>query len=292
MDYDNQLEGLDSNVSDHIRVASQDISYDQLSPKWSLAYKINDAHTAYINYRHGFRAPTIGNLFRSGSSLNTEDLEAVTVKSVELGVRGHMGERLQYELALYDMKKTDDIVSIIEGDERLTINAGETVHRGLELGMQANLAQGLNVHIAWTFTDQSYDDFSYVYGFFDRTVRRYVSEQRNYDGNDIAIAPEQLGNIALSYTPAVLAALSLELEYEKVGAYYTDETNTLGYSGHDLFNIRANYALTDKLSFYARLMNIGDKLYSTRTSAQVGDDDSSYRPGSPRAAYVGIRARF
>ena len=292
VDYDNKLDGVTSNVSDHLRVASQSVSYDQLSPKWSLIYQLNNQHTAYVNYRHGFRAPTIGNLFRSGSSEDTEQLEAVTVKSVEIGVRGHIGKRLQYELALYDMKKTDDIVSVIEGDQRLTVNAGETVHRGVELGIEADLSQSVKLHLAWTYTDQSYDDFTYIYGYFDRIARRYVTEQRNYDGNDIAIAPEQLGNIAVSYTPQVLQAFRVELEYEKIGAYFTDETNTLEYSGHDLFNVRANYKLSDDLSLYVRIMNIGDKHYSTRTSAQVGDDDSSYRPGSPRAAYVGVRARF
>ena len=96
----------------------------------------------------------------------------------------------------------------------------------------------------------------------------------------------------IQYRPLFAPGLSLELEYEKVGRYYTDETNQLSYGGHELYNLRLNYRLNASAAVYARLMNLKDTEYSTYTTAQVGDADSSYRPGHPRTAYVGVRYAF
>ena len=77
-----------------------------------------------------------------------------------------------------------------------------------------------------------------------------------------------------------------------MGEYYTDETNTQDYPGHNLFNFRTSYDVNDRVQLYGRVMNVTDKRYSTYTSNQVGDTDISYRPGLPRTFYVGLRASF
>ena len=56
----------------------------------------------------------------------------------------------------------------------------------------------------------------------------------NYAGNDVCKAPETLANIFLGYKPGRAPNLGLEAEYVHVGGYYTDETNTAEYDGHDL----------------------------------------------------------
>ena len=41
---------------------------------------------------------------------------------------------------------------------------------------------------------------------------------------------------------------------EHVGDYFTDETNTQKYAGHDLVNFRASYPLGDKFKLNFRVM--------------------------------------
>ena len=86
--------------------------------------------------------------------------------------------------------------------------------------------------------------------------------------------------------------LWLELEWQKVGRYFTDETNTNTYPGHDLWHLRARYQLTDNITLAARLMNINDKTYSTYTSNQVGSSAIDYRPGMPRSVFVSATVNF
>jgi outer membrane receptor protein involved in Fe transport len=111
-----------------------------------------------------------------------------------------------------------------------------------------------------------------------------INETRNFAGFDVGKAPRQLWQSSLSYTPA--EHWWLEVEWQKVGRYFTDETNTNVYPGHDLVNLRIRYDVMANLQLAARLMNALDKRYSTLTSNQVGSTAIEYRPGMPRSLFV------
>lgn len=270
----------------HLRPDSQTISYEHLNPKVSLIYTPVKEHNLYANYRHSFRVPSIGQLFRSGSTANTADLDPVQTDSVEIGARGQWFDWLQYDAALYHMIVNDDIVNYIDtvSGDRKVANAGETTHQGIELGLQANVTDEWSFSTAWSFSNQEYQDYTALVGFPPSEI--------NYGGNAVGKAPKTLGNLAVQYRPLYFDRLMLEFEWEHLGNYYTDETNTQEYKGHDLLNLRASLDLTDTIQIYARVMNVMDTLYSAYTSNQVGVPDVQYRPGLPRRFYLGVRAEF
>lgn len=271
--------------TDHRRPASASIDYSKTSPKFGAVYQYSNDHQAYANYRYAFRAPTVGALFRPGSSQNSTELQPVSSVSAEVGFRGQFGDDFGYELALYEMNTEDDIVSVIQDSSRLTVNAGETVHRGIELGLDYRLSDEWQLGLSLTRTDQSYKDFTYV--FFSRSC--FCNQQINFAGNQVGKAPEKLANIRLAYRPKILPEFNAELEWDAVGEYYTDETNTQAYDGHNLLNLRLNYRLSDQFDAYLRGANLTDKLYSTYTSNQVNNPNISYRPGMPRSWFIGLR---
>ena len=283
VDYDNELPGDPADFS-HRRPDSEVIDYEQSSPKLGLVYGYGEDHSVYVNHRYAFRAPTVGSLFRPGSSRNSTELEPVRSRSSEIGFRGRFGERLSYELAYYDMTVEDDIVSIINGGSREIVNAGETSHRGLELGLDYQVSAEWQLGLSYTETRQKYEDFSFV--LFSRGC--FCNQQINFAGNDVKGAPERLANLRLRYTPGWVNGLDAELEWNHVGAYYTDSTNDFDYGGHDLLNLRLRYALDESRSVYARLANLTDRRYSTYTSNQVNDPDLSYRPGPGRSLVLGF----
>ncbi len=270
----------------HLRPDSQDISYDHVSPKLGLIYRLHPQQNIYANYRHSFRVPSINQLFRSGSSTNTDDLNPIKADSFEIGLRGQSFSRFNYDVAIYEMRIEDDIVNYIDtiSEDRKVINSGKTKHRGIEIGLNTDITPELNFATAWSFTDQKYKDFTAVFGFPPTEI--------NYSGNTIAVAPTPTGQVALSYQPHYLAKTIFELQWEYLGSYFTDETNTAEYPGHDLFNLRASYDVTKDFQIYGRVMNITNELYSTLTRNQVGDPDIDYRPGLPRTFYAGFRAKF
>ena len=287
VDYDNRLVDAPFDFA-HRRPDDMSIEFENTSPKFGVIYQYSDSHHAYMNHRYAFRAPTVGALFRPGSSRNTTELDPVTSVSSEIGFRGQFANRLQYEVAIYDMTTENDIVSVIDDRSRITTNAGETRHRGIELGLDLALSEEWQLGTSLTRTRQTYEDFNYV--FFSRAC--FCNQEINFAGKDVARAPEFLGNVRLAYTPQMLQGFRGELEWESVGDYYTDQTNTQTYEGHDLINLRLAYQYSEDISFYARGANLTDERYSTYTSNQVNDPDISYRPGMPRSWFVGMRWAF
>ena len=290
VDYENHLSDLDS--GSHLRPSSQSIDYDHWSPKAGLVWYLSETKNVYFNYRHAFRAPGINQLFRAGSSQDTVSLEPVQSDSFEVGLRHQVSPNWYYELAAYHQIIEDDIVSIIDGSDRKTINAGETEHQGIELSVHGDLADEWKLLTALSYSQHEYKDFEYIFSCFPPACVPPVRETRNFSGFDVGKAPETLGNVALQYLPKHVPGALIEVEYEHVGEYYTDETNTKTYDGHDLINLRTHYMINATWDIGFRVMNVTDELYSTYTSNQVGRDDITYRPGLPRSYFLNLNVRW
>src|SRR5690606_31240150 len=93
-DYKTKLEPLAT--GQFRRPASTRVSYAHLSPKLGAVYEFTPTFALYGSWRHGFRAPSQGQLFQQNSAANTVDLDPVKVDSYELGVRGTVGARLGF----------------------------------------------------------------------------------------------------------------------------------------------------------------------------------------------------
>jgi iron complex outermembrane receptor protein len=284
---DNLTTALDSG---YLRPDSQTIDYDHLSPKLGAVLKLNELHDVYANYRHAFRAPSVGSLFRSGSNAGTIDLKPVKSDSYEIGFRGITPIDLSYEIAVYYMEKTDDIVNIINSEStRESVNAGETIHKGIEISLTGGISESFSFQSSLSVSEQTYGDFSYTYFCFSCSPKNQVV---NFNGNTVGKAPKTLANISIRFEPNYLYGFMAEIEMEHVGKYYVDETNTDEYKGHNLVNLRSRYKLNETLELYGRIQNIEDKRYSTYTSLQVGSSEVKYRPGAPLSVFAGIRASF
>ncbi|MET1255437.1 TonB-dependent receptor [Aliikangiella maris] len=293
VDYNDRLDHQAIN-SAHIRPESQKLDFNQLSPKFGLVYWIDEDQQLYFNHRYAFVAPSVGSLFRPGSSLASTELQPVIAKNIELGYRSHLAEEWQLELAIYQLNKKDDIINFIDGTDRKVTNAGETSHKGIELGLQGSLSDSFLFSIGWTRTWQKYEEYNYIYQCYSPQCGRQIpgppiKENRNFSGYYIGKAPETLANINLQYYPSFWQGFRFSLEMEQVGKYFTDETNTQKYPGHEIYHFRSSFEVNENLKVLFRIMNFTDKSYSTYTSNQVGDSDIAYRPGNPRSFYLGLK---
>lgn len=260
------------------QLADEKVDFSHLSPKLGATYAFSSQLNGFASYRHAFRVPSEGQLFRPGTTANTNELEAVKVDSYEVGVRGKPREALNYEVSVYYMTKTDDIVTYDDGTTRETQNAGETLHQGLELGMGVQASQMLRFDVAYSYSKHTYEQWSPKVGV-------------SYDGNEISSAPRQIANLRMTLTPAVLQSGRLELEWEHLGKYWTDDANEHEYEGHDLLNLRANYPVSKQFEVYGRVMNLTDERYAVRASYNAFRGEE-FAPGMPRTAYLGINYRF
>lgn len=259
--------------------ADTKVDFSHLSPKLGATYQFSPAFNGFVSYRHAFRAPSEGQLFRPGTSAESLDLDPVKVDSYEIGVRGKGGERVNYEISIYQMTKTDDLLTFqdpVSGD-RSTVNAGETLHKGIEIGLNAKFTEQLQLAISYAYNRHTYEEW-------------VVNSTTDYSGNEIETAPANVANTRLTYKPALLNGGQIGAEWVHLGSYWMDAANTERYDGHDLYNLRMNYPMAKKLELYARVMNLTDVRYATEASVSRGARE--FAPGLPRTFYAGINYTF
>ncbi len=272
-DYETALEPLQE--GSHRRPPDARVSYRSLTPKLGATYDVGRDLNVFASYRQGFRAPSESQLFRQGTAVSTVDLDPVRVHSFEVGLRGRMARWISYEVTGYAMPKVDDIVAFTLPDgNRETQNAGETLHRGVEVGLGVEPWEGIRMDVAYAYASHTYE-------------RWEPREGLDLSGNEMEFAPRETGNVELSVSPPALRGARLALGWSRVGRYWMDPENTAAYEGHDLLNLRAEAPLPGNVAAFARLMNVTNERFAER--AQFSQfRGAEFAPGRPRALFVGL----
>jgi iron complex outermembrane receptor protein len=289
-DYENNLTAIDT--GSHRRPEDTDVEYQHLSPKLGATYAINEHLNTFASYRHAFRVPSQGQLFRQGKSTNTVKLDPVKVDNYEIGLRGSLGgkageradSKVNYEISVYYMVKEDDILTFKYDDgSRETQNVGKTLHQGIETGLTAPLHADIDLAVSYAYTEFTYEDWQ-------------PDGSTDYSDNQIEAAPRDIGNVAVGYHPSQLKGGKVELEFVHLGQYWMDQANTETYKGHQLLNLRFNYPVNPEFKLSARILNLEDKTYATNATykpAAFGNAEKfEYAPGMPRTAYVSASYSF
>jgi iron complex outermembrane recepter protein len=282
-DYDNHMAAgsFNSGFGTFNRPASEVRYYSHLSPSVGGTYAFTPGLNAFANYKQSFRAPQEGDLFRQGKNVDSIHLTPVTVDAYEIGLRGPDKGEFSWEVSAYRMNKLNDILTLSTGAAPTTTNNGKTTHTGVEAA------------IGWRFLPEwkAGANGSYSEHVYKRWVTNNGNTNVDFSGNEIASAPKIVSNMTLGWQPeGSLKGLGMEAEWTHMGKYQEDAANTLSYKGHDLFNLRGSYAVTEGLEVFGRVMNLLDTRWAT--SAQISSGQEQLVPGLPRTFYAGITARF
>lgn len=268
--------------------ASTQVSYSHWGPKLGATYAFNDSLNGFAAYSNSFRTPSESQVFR-GSRESTAikaqaaaesllNLKPVIVDNLELGLRGKSGV-VRYEASVYHMSKKDDIVSYTDPvtTQRTVVNAGKTLHRGIELGMGLPLAHDWQIDAGLSYAKHTYETW-------------LVSGTADYSGKEMEAAPRVIANTRLTYSPSHMNGGRVQLEWFKLGSYWLDAANTGKYGGHSLVNLRANYPFGKGVELYGSISNLLDKRY-----AETADGTGTtpiYTTGLPRTLVVGLQAKW
>jgi iron complex outermembrane receptor protein len=261
------------------RPEDTDRTYDHLSPKLGITWEASPALGLFASYAHGFRVPSEGQLFRQGAAVNTVGLRPVRADSYEGGARGQVAGRVSYSLSAYRMRVRDDVLAYVAPDgTRETVNAGETLHRGVEAGAGVALTRAFHADVSWSRAKHTYQRWQPKPGV-------------DYGGHEIESAPRDIGSARLAVTPARVAGARFEAEWMHVGGYWMDPENTHRYGGHDLLNLHASTPVGRGLEMVARLNNVADRRFAETAQYTVAAGEQ-YAPGLPRSLYAGVQYRW
>jgi iron complex outermembrane recepter protein len=140
-----------------------------------VAVRAADAATVYANVGTSFETPTtteLANRPDTAGGFNTS-LAPQTATNYEVGLRGAAGSRLTYSAALYDAEIRGELIAFevpSSPGRSFYRNAGQSRHRGLEVGARLAVAPGLSMTANWTQSDFRYT--RYAVGARDLAGRR------------------------------------------------------------------------------------------------------------------------
>lgn len=254
------------------RPADRDDDFSDVSPKLGLSYELNENHDLFVRVQRGIRAPQTSELYRLQGSQNVADLDSVELDSYEVALQGG-GSNWNYSAALYWMDKENEV---LKDSDRINLNGSHTKHQGFELALGYDLTNTLSFNGVFNLADHTYEN-------------DLVSGGQNINGNEIDTAPDQFGNLRLTYRPS--DKLLAELELVHMGEYYTNPENTASYDGHDLLNLRIQYDVSEDFMVYLNVLNLADEEYAERAdwSGWVKD---RYFPGEPIRAFIGFTWKY
>jgi outer membrane receptor protein involved in Fe transport len=274
-DYQNKLStgsACSSDVSNcrFSRPEDQIVHYNQWSYQVNGRYKLHPDHRLYAQFSKGYRAPQATELFRLQAGQKVAGLDAETIKSIEIGMRGQSSAG-SYDLTVFSMEKDN---FIFQDTNRQNISNGETSHKGIELQL-AYQWQAYYASANGTFAEHQYAN--------SLTLSRI-----DIQGNEIDTAPQHMGSLQFGWRQD--KGQFVELEWVHQGNYYLNPENTAEYSGHNLLNLRAGLAINAELNMAVRVTNLSDQDYAER--GDFGFGNYRYFVGEPRSVYLSLDYRY
>lgn len=271
-------------------------SYDGWSPSLSLSWQPDTNQIVFAGLSRSFEPPTHDDLLATingtpnsspgrpnpatplaaAAAFSTPALKAQTGTTLEGGWRGRQGD-FSWDGVVYYSWIDKELLSLRDatGASLGAINADKTTHFGVELGLGAKLFDRLTGRLAYT-----YQDFR-----FDNDPTR--------GNNRIAGAPRHLINATLQYqaTQAWMLQAALRWNPEKTPV---DNMNTLYADPYALVDLRTEYRINDNFTVFGEVSNVFDKTYASSTLIvdQARADQAAFLPGTGRAFYAGLKARF
>ncbi|WP_422361520.1 TonB-dependent receptor domain-containing protein [Reichenbachiella sp.] len=247
--------------------------FNAFTPKLGLTYDLGIGSGLYVNYSQGFVPPQVSELYRG---VQVPTLEPAVFSNYEIGGWFSLFSKASLDLAIYQLNGQDEIINVRQpSGDYANENAGETLHRGVEYGLNYQPIPSLHIRVSGTNAEHTFKD--------------YVESGVDFSDNEMAIAPSWIANGEITYRPQFIKGFRLGVEWQHIDDYYMDAANTATYEGFDIFHIRVGYEFKG-FETWLNMMNVSDELYATNASKSAWG--TNYNPGDPRTFNVGLAYNF
>ena len=256
--------------------------YEKATPSMSVMYAFTPELHGYVSAGKGFETPTQAELAYSPSGQGFNfGLKPSESTQYEMGLKAQLNNT-RINAAIFQITTEDELVVLSNTGGRTTYqNAGRTLRRGFELGVESQLSEHWTTTLAYTRLQATYDrDFASAKGSVDK-------------GNYLPGMPQTTLFAEVNWKPADWVSTAIEGMYRS--KVYVEDTNTEKPApAYTVFNWRAKFEQkVEHWTFHQtlRLDNLLDRQYVG--SVIVGDSNNRYYESAPgRSWYAGAGAQY
>lgn len=261
-----RLDHVKQNLDNNVNGIYSSKTFNEVSPRVGLNYKLNDHLSFYSNYGRSFALNT--GTDKSGNVFAPEKGEGY-----EIGSKYRPTDDSLLSAAIFHMKKRNAL-TIDPNDTSYQYAAGEARSQGVELSFQTQLASKLNLLANYTYTDAIITQ--------DTSIAK---------GTRLNSVPKHNANLSLDYT-------LLDDGHRKAGVggnvvYVGKRNGTQNDQGrlelpdYTIMNLNAYYAPNAKFRYQFNLNNVFDKTYYLESYS-----DMWIQPGDPINASLSVQLMF
>jgi iron complex outermembrane receptor protein len=259
--------------------------YRGFSPKFGALYNINENISVFTNYSASYEPPTFSELTQSLPGVSgLADIEAQRSQTFEIGARGTLG-KVSFDLSWYYAKLRDELMTYSTGITTTgVLNADDTIHEGIELGLNAMLAENVISN-----ADNISSRLSYAHNNF-----RFDND-RQWNNNNIPGIPEDFIMFETRYNaPNEQFYIAPNIEYAVEG-FAVGYANSLYTDNYMVFGLSAGYKLHKDVEIFADAKNLADKEYVATTgtiTTPTSTNQAVFTPADGRSLFVGLTYKF
>ena len=266
--------------------------FDDLSPRISLDYKLNDNLLLYTSYAQGFKSGGF-NLRYVVPRNSVLPFDSESVSSAEVGFKYESAnQRLRLNGAGFYTEYDGIQVTVFEGlGAPVTLNAGDAEIRGAELELAALATDNLQVSASLGWTDAEYTELRSNPAFILTPEQEVTLDSR------LPNAPEFQYRVAIDYSMPMANSGSIDLH---IDSSHTDDIANDAQNSHFLFQDAYNIvnagltynAPSENWSVSFFVDNVTDKRYIVSGDSNFGIGFHEANFNRPREWYVTLRIDF
>ncbi|MGD8327548.1 MAG: TonB-dependent receptor [Sphingomonadales bacterium] len=269
------------------------VEENQFSPRFGLLWDAGENAQLYFNASRGFEPAGISDL-TSGGILDFTPLKAQEAWTVEIGSRGQHAF-LAWDVSLYRSWVENEFIDLavagFNGAVSNTFNANDTIHQGVELGVDVHIEpkfltdaglRGVWRNI-YTYSDFHFDDNPTGLG-----------GEVEFADNDLAGVPEHVYVTELRLEDPDKWYFGVNLRWVPEGPF-ADYANTTKVPSYALVGLTAGYDVTDNIRLFASAENLFDKNYISNVNTvgnQSLENGRIFTPGQGQAFFGGVTLNF
>lgn len=266
---------------DHRNSARDDSrNFDWFAPRLGLLWEADGGQQVYANLTRSVEPPQFSALVQAQIP-EFVPVEAQQAWTIEAGTRGRRGP-LTWDVAVYRMAVENELLSFLPGPDvpAATFNAGDTVHLGVEAGLDWKVWEGeahdLKLHQVYAWSDFRFDG------------------DPHYGDGRLPVAPEHHYHAELRFSRTGVWSVAPSVEWAPQDSW-VDYANTLRSPGYAIWSLNATWTVNPHVSLFLDARNVTDEVWITNASAVTDARVAStavFWPGEGRSAFLGLRSTF
>ncbi|MFZ8018182.1 TonB-dependent receptor [Fusobacterium watanabei] len=257
-------------------------SKDDWAGSLAVNYLYSDTGNAYVKYERAFTSPAPGQLVDKIEvsprvyTYKVNNLKSESTNLFEVGWNDYLFGSLVSADVFYSETK-DEIATIFDvgghGFGFRNTNIGKTKRYGFDLS-----------------AEQKFEKFTFKesYSFIETKILK--DNSNSFEGKYIADVPKHKLVFSVDYD--ITSKFTVGADYEYRAAAFIDNANKYGKDkAKSVFNLRANYKITNSLNVYAGINNIFGAKYYNSVRAN-GKGEKFYDPAPKINYYAGFKYKF